>query len=119
MSVCDWMVPSCTCRRIRQILSQEKVSGTLPRVAPGEEHTQKIQRGEEPLTSTKEGAMGTKRHSQRLAKKLKQTQKTGEMNQADAPTLQPGLLVALQGGSGAPAKKSCCSSKRDRRRPKI
>ena len=76
------MVIPCKCKRIEDDAS-ESVRHTSNQ---GQQQHFQISKGEEPPTSTKDRAMGRKRHSQRLAIIVTQTQKTVEMNEADAPT---------------------------------
>ena len=80
-------------------MTQEKVSGTLSEISNGRTTQSESQRGEALLTSRKDGAVGSKRHSQHLAIVLKQIWRTVEMNQADAPTWLA-MEVALRGDSG-------------------
>ena len=51
---------------LKNKMTQEKVSGTLFEVSNGRTTQSKSQRGEELLTSTKDGAVDSKRHSQHL-----------------------------------------------------
>ena len=115
----------CKCKRIENRMTQEKVSGTLPRVCNAGTTQSKMRPGEELPIVTEDGAVGSKRNSQRLAITLKQTQKTMEKTRQtlrlgwprklcsrcgygrEYPQGDSGgqsvLLVASRGGSGAAA----------------
>ena len=56
------------------------------KLATRDQHSQNLRKGGELRTFTEDGTVGNKRHSERSAIKLKQTQKATEMNQADART---------------------------------
>ena len=67
-------------------LVKRKCQAHFQELATREKHTQNKWREGAELRTIADTAVSSKRHSQREAVKLKQTPKTTELNQADAPT---------------------------------